>query len=209
MAAMHAARFPHKVASLVLPGSPIDAAAGEGPIKQMANTYPMSLYERLVAQGDGLMLGRFMLAGWKGMHLASNTCKHTSTSMSTFLEKTNLEKIEQFEGWYEHPLDLPGRWYLQVSKLIFKGNLSAKGAFVALGKPVNLKAITCPVFLLAGIDDDITPQEQVFGADGLVGTPRDQIVKRLTPRGHVGLFIGSSTLRDVWPDIARWIGAAK
>jgi pimeloyl-ACP methyl ester carboxylesterase len=62
MSAMYAARFPHKVASLVLAGSPIDTDAGDGPIKQMAHTYPLSFYEELVAMGGGLMRGRFHAA---------------------------------------------------------------------------------------------------------------------------------------------------
>jgi poly(3-hydroxyalkanoate) synthetase len=120
-----------------------------------------------------------------------------------------LKKTELFESWYENPIDLPGRWYLQVIRTIFKDNLLAKGRYVALGRTIDLKTITCPVYLLAGESDDITPREQVFAAEGLVGTPPGQIVKQLTPGGHIGLFMGSSTLRKVWPGIAHWIGAAR
>jgi len=55
VAAMIAARFPNKVNSLVLAGSPIDTDAGDGPIKRMAHDLPMSFYEELVALGGGLM----------------------------------------------------------------------------------------------------------------------------------------------------------
>lgn len=71
------------LASLVLAGAPIGTDAGEGPIKTMAHTYPMSLYEDLSTKGGGLMLGRFMLAGWEGMHPRSSMCTSTSTSTST------------------------------------------------------------------------------------------------------------------------------
>jgi polyhydroxyalkanoate depolymerase len=209
MAAMFAARFPAKVASLVLAGSPIDAQAGDGPIKQMANTYPMSFYEDLVAQGDGLLLGRFMLAGWKGMHPGEQYVQKHIDLYERIDDPAFLEKTETFESWYENPLDLPGRWYLQVIRSIFKDNLFARGEFVALGRKLNLKTITCPVYLLAGETDDITPQAQVFAAEHLVGAPAHRIVKRLAPGGHIGLFMGSSTLRGVWPDIAKWILAAR
>jgi hypothetical protein len=65
---MAAARFPEKVNALVLAGAPIDADAGDGPIKRMAHQTPMSFYEELVALGGGLMKGKFMLQGWKNMH---------------------------------------------------------------------------------------------------------------------------------------------
>ena len=62
MSAMCAARFPRKVASLVLAGAPIDTDAGNGPIKRMAHTYPTSFYEELVAMGGGLMRGEVIAA---------------------------------------------------------------------------------------------------------------------------------------------------
>lgn len=208
MAAMFAARFPQKVASLVLAGSPIDADAGDGPIKAMAKDTPLSVYEDLVAQGGGLMPGRVMLAGWKGMHPDQQYVQRHIDLYEHVDDPAYLKKTELFETWYENPIDLPGRWYLQVIQSIFKDNLFAKGEFVALGRTLKLKAITCPVYLLAGESDDITPREQVFAAEGLLGSPPAQIIKRLAPGGHIGLFMGSSTLRDVWPDIARWIAAA-
>jgi poly(3-hydroxybutyrate) depolymerase len=209
MAAMFAARFPAKVASLVLAGAPIDANAGDGPIKQMAKDTPISLYEDLVAQGGGLMPGRFMLAGWKGMHPDEQYVQKHIDLYEHIDDPAFLKKTELFERWYENPIDLPGRWYLQVIQSIFKDNLLAKGKFVGLGRTLNLKTITCPVYLLAGESDDITPHEQVFAGEALLGTPSAQIVKRLTPGGHIGLFMGSSTLREVWPTIAKWISAAR
>ncbi len=169
----------------------------------------MSVYENLVAEGEGLMPGRFMLAGWKGMHPDAQYVQKHIDLYEHIDDPAYLKKTELFETWYENPIDLPGRWYLQVIRSIFKDNLLAKGKFVALGRALNLKTITCPVYLLAGESDDITPQEQVFAAEGLLGPPAGRIVKRLAPGGHIGLFMGSSTLRNVWPDIAKWIAAAR
>ncbi|MCJ2127510.1 hypothetical protein [Methylobacterium sp. E-045] len=90
----------------------------------------------------------------------------------------------------------------------FKETRLAKVEFVALGKTLNLTSITCPTYLLDGESDDITPKEQVFAAKTLFGTPAARIMERLAPGGHIGLFMGSSTLREVWPGIARWINSA-
>jgi poly(3-hydroxyalkanoate) synthetase len=58
---------------------------------------------------------------------------------------------------------------------------------------------------MAGKGDDITPSPQVFEAEKKLGTPRDKIVKKLVPGGHIGLFMGSKTLKDSWPEVAKWI----
>ena len=112
------------------------------------------------------------------------------------------------ESWYENPLDLPGRWYLQAIRQLFVENRFAKGEFVGLGRRLDLKSIACPVYLLAGSEDDITAKEQVFEAERLLGTPKERIVKRLVPGGHIGLFMGAKSLKEAWPQIAQWLREA-
>jgi len=205
MSAMYASRFPGKVRTLVLAGSPIDTDAGDGPIKHMAHRLPMSFYEELVTAGGGRMLGRLMLAGWKSMHPQAQYVGKYLDLYQHIEDKSYVARTEQFENWYESALDLPGRYYLQAIGELFKRNRLAKGEFVGLGRRLSLKDITVPVFLLAGAQDDITTAEQVFNAERLLGTPHKDIEKQLAPGGHIGLFMGSNTLRETWPKIGRWL----
>ncbi|HEX4926372.1 MAG TPA: alpha/beta fold hydrolase, partial [Burkholderiales bacterium] len=114
MAAMYAARYPQKVASLVLAGAPIDTQAGEGPLKRMVNELPPGFYEEMVAAGGGLMRGRFMLEGWKSMHPEEQYVDKYLELYEHIDEPDYVSKKETFERWYENPIDLPGRWYLQA-----------------------------------------------------------------------------------------------
>ena len=208
LSAMFAARFPHKVASLVLAGAPIDTDAGNGPVKRMAHSYPTSFYEEMVALGGGLMRGSVMLRGWKNMHPEEHYIKFHVDLYEHIDDPVYLRKEETFERWYENPIDLPGRWYLQAIVQLFKENRLAKGTFVGLGRRLDLKDVTCPVYLLAGESDDITTREQVFDAEKYLGTPPARIRRSLVPGGHIGLFMGARTLKQTWPEIARWIAAA-
>jgi poly(3-hydroxybutyrate) depolymerase len=208
MVAMFAARYPEKVASLVLAGSPIDTDAGDGPIKHMVHTYPASFYEDLVATGGGLMRGAVMLQGWKAMHPGQHYVTELVDLYEHIDDPAYVAKEEAFASWYENPIDLPGRFYLQCIVQLFKENRLAQGTFVGLGKTLDLKDVTCPIYLLAGESDDITTKEQVFGAAALVGAPKAKITQSLVPGGHIGLFMGSRTLKTAWPEIARWIAKA-
>jgi poly-beta-hydroxyalkanoate depolymerase len=49
-----------------------------------------------------------------------------------------LRQEERFASWYESPIDLPGRVYLQVVDQLFKQNQFARGEYVALGKKLSL-----------------------------------------------------------------------
>ncbi len=193
------------LSAMVLAGSPIDTAAGNGAIKKMAHQLPLSFYEEMVAAGGGRMLGKFMLAGWKNMHPGEQYLEKYIDLYQHIEDKSYIKRTERFERWYENPIDLPGRWYLQAITELFKENRLAKGTFVALGQTISLRDIKVPLYLLAGESDDITTKDQVFTAEELVGTPKHEIVKKLVPGGHIGLFMGSHTLQHVWPEIGVWI----
>jgi len=205
VSAMIAARFPTKVNALVLAGAPIDTDAGDGPIKRMVHESSMSFYEELVALGGGLMRGKFMLQGWKNMHPEQHYIQDHIDLYEHIDDPTYVAKEEAFARWYENPIDLPGRWYLQAIKQLFKENRLAKGKFVGLGRKLDLRNITCPVYLLAGAADDITTPEQVLDVAKYIGTSKARITQKTVPGGHIGLFMGARTLREHWPAIARWI----
>lgn len=207
MSAMYACLHPDKVASLVLAGSPIDTDAGDGPIKRLAHATPMRVYEEMVAAGGGRMLGQFMLAGWKDMHPGEQYLGKFIDLYAHIEDRNYIDRTERFERWYENPIDMPGAFYLQAIRELFKENRFARGEFVALGRTLSLKTVICPVFMLAGREDDITTPDQVFAAEHLVGTRPERIMKSLVPGGHIGLFMGKKTLETVWPKIARWIAA--
>lgn len=205
MAAMYAARFPKKVKTLILAGAPIDTDAGKGQIKEIARKNPMEFYEELVSAGGGLLKGDFMLEGFKNMHPKKQYFDKFMELYEHIDDPGYLKRFEDFERWYEYTMNLPGKWYLQVIKELFKENRLFKGKFMGLGRKLNLKDIKCPVYLLAGDNDDITPKEQVFNAVKRLGTAKGKIYKDLATGGHIGLFMGSKPLRENWPRIAKWI----
>jgi poly(3-hydroxybutyrate) depolymerase len=207
LATMYAARFPAKVNTLVIGGTPIDTEAGEGVIKEYAHNFPMEFFEELVTTGGGLMKGDYMLEGFKSLQPEKQYFDKYVELYEHIEDPSYVKRFENFERWYEYTINLPGKWYLQVIKELFKENRFFKGDFVGLGKKLSLGDIKCPVYLLAGAKDDITPKEQVFNAEKHLGTKKSEIVKDTADGGHIGLFMGSKPLREDWPRIAKWIKA--
>lgn len=165
----------------------------------------MEFYEQLVALGGGILKGKFMLEGFKSMYPEKQYFEKFVDLYEHIDDPKYVKRFETFERWYEYTIDLPGKWYLQVIKELFKENRLFKGKFVGLGKRLDLRDIKFPVYLLVGEKDDITPKEQVFNAEKRLGTPKNRIVKDIAAGGHIGLFMGSKPLRENWPKIAKWI----
>ena len=79
------------------------------------------------------MLGRFMLTAWKNMHPEQHYFRKYVDLFENINDPAYVHKEEAFEAWYENPINLPGRWYLQAVEQLFKENRLAKGTFVGLG----------------------------------------------------------------------------
>ena len=84
---------------------------------------------------------------------------------------------------------------------LFRDNELIRGALTIDGTAVDLRRIACPVNLLAGATDHITPPEQVFALAGAVSTAPELITRHTTAGGHLGLFMGTEALRERWPAV--------
>jgi poly(3-hydroxyalkanoate) synthetase len=212
MALLYAARFPAKVRRLVLAGSPIDTAAEDSAISQLARRTPIAMFTELLKVGEGRLLGQMMLELWgpaptepdaiAGLLQLERRPGSTSAGREARL-------TERFRRWYDWTVDLPGLYYLEVVEWLYKENRLAEGRFSALGRPVDLAAVTLPLLLLAGRDDEVTAPAQLLAAAGLVGTPPASVVTMTAPCRHLSLFMGAGTLTDYWPEIVRWLDRAE
>ncbi|MGP0092416.1 MAG: alpha/beta fold hydrolase [Xanthobacteraceae bacterium] len=205
MALIYAARFPSKVGKLVLAGAPIDLAAGQSALSQLARDVPMPVFEQLVHLGDGRILGHRVLQFWEPTLLTPDLV-HKVLQCAHAIASPQFRALEaQFRVWHAWTVDLPGVYYLQVVERIFKENQIATGRFVALGQPIDLKRVQIPLFLLAAQHDDLVAAEQVFATEHLVGTAARHLRKAMAPGEHLSLFMGERNLLTTWREIAHWL----
>jgi pimeloyl-ACP methyl ester carboxylesterase len=140
----------------------------------------------------------------------SSNCRISSASaapaphsLSTLLPSTRLEAA--FRDWYAWTVNLPGPYFLETVEKLYKRNEIAAGTFEALGRPVDLKKIEAPLFLLAARYDELVTPPQLFAVERLVGTPPHDIRKLTADCRHLGLFMGKRILREMWPGIVNWL----
>jgi poly(3-hydroxyalkanoate) synthetase len=202
---VYAARFPGKVRRLVLVGAPVDVSA-PSELSKMVAALPQQAFEQMVEQGRGLVSGEHMLRFWNipfNQHDVEAVLQRKLGDGSD--EARRL--LDRFERWDRATLDLPGKYYLEVTDRIFRQNLLASGRFVALGRSIDLAEVRVPVFLLAGADDIVVPRDQAFATARLLGTRPAWLERACEPCGHLSLFMGRNALSHSWRRIARWLQA--
>src|SRR5579871_401323 len=110
LAAAYAARFPRKVAKLVLAGAPIDAAAAESPITQTLASVSTASIAQALALSGGRVLGSLSQALW------SNDLLQDFTAEAALQGATDPGLIARFNAWNGRTLDLPGAYFLQTAE---------------------------------------------------------------------------------------------
>lgn len=198
---LYAARFPAKVRRLVLAGAPVDLSI-ESRLSQLARNAPEMVYDQLVARGGGNVSGEEMLHVWSKAPGPDDIAAALQRELS---DEEGAALLARFDRWNTETLNLPGTYYLQIVNWIFRENRIASGNFTALGRAIDLKDIKVPVFLLAGLDDDVVPAVQALATAGLIGTPPAFVAAASEPSNHLGLFMGVRTHAYAWPRIAEWL----
>jgi poly(3-hydroxyalkanoate) synthetase len=199
---VYAARFPEKVRRLVLAGSPVDASVDSGLVRLVGGS-PQAAFERIVESGGGIVRGEHILRFW---NRASDIAMVLQRSLSPDVA-ADRELQARFQRWHDATVDLPGTYYLQVVRWIFRENRIVEGEFTALGRTIRTEDVRVPVFLLAGSDDEIVPAAQAMATAARLGTPSALIERAIVTSSHLGLFLGGQTLATAWPRIAGWLQA--
>jgi poly(3-hydroxybutyrate) depolymerase len=216
LATIYAALFPERINTLTIAGAPIDFHAGEPVIgavmERMAPGGDLSAYRALVAAGGGTLKGEHMLAGFI-LIKPDNEVARQAQLLANVHDPEHVARYREFEDWFKHTQDIPGAFYLWIVEHLFRDNELVRGELQVGGKRVDLVSISCPLNLLGGAGDHITPPDQVFALADAASTPEAEVRRRTTSGGHLGLFMGREALGEHWPpllaQVARYSRATR
>jgi poly(3-hydroxybutyrate) depolymerase len=204
LATIYAALSPERINTLTIAGAPIDFQTGEPVIgdvlRGLAPSGDLSFYEALVASGGGVLKGRHMLNGF----LLIGPGAEVSRQLDLLCHVGDAERVDRyrvFEDWFKHVQDVPGAFYLWIVRHLFSDNELIRGELEVRGRLVDLARLKMPLNLLAGATDHITPPDQVFALADYASTPEEDVVRRVSSGGHLGLFMGHEALSEHWPPL--------
>jgi polyhydroxyalkanoate synthase len=129
-----------------------------------------------------------------------------STALNLWVNLDNPRYVEGYRAlsrWANEYVPFPGEFFRQWVREFYQENRLVKGELVLGGRRVDLAAIGCPVFVVAGREDYIAPAPCVRALLEHVGS-RDATALEL-PGGHISLIAGRSASVHCWPRVSEWL----
>ncbi len=118
----------------------------------------------------------------------------------------NEETVQNFlrmEKWIFDSPDQAGETFRQFIKDCYQKNLLIKNEMELGGKKINLKNITMPLLNVMAETDHLVPNDASIPLNDAVSSEDKETL--IFPTGHIGIFVGSRSQKEVCPKIAQWL----
>lgn len=142
---------------------PIDFAAGGGWIETCVNLLPQLYYDLEFAATGGKRLSWaqwWAMASFDPWQVTVGEWVRLARAVRTG-NRAEVAKWHRDRNWYWSPQDL-SVWVLGAIKKLFIGNELVQGKLAINGRRCDLRKIDCPVYLVGGDRDEITPPIKVY-----------------------------------------------
>ncbi len=201
---VYAARFPAKIARIVLVGTPVDTKAQPSALSEPVASTCDAEIRQLIDMGGGCVKGERMATVWPREDDEEERLIESLQIEPPFSAAEAQRAVAAFRAWDRRPLDLPGPYFREVFGRLYRDNRLAQGGFPALGRNIELRTLRQPLFLLIGERDAIAPPAQALAAARLTSGAAETAQ---APCSHLALFMGRRTIEAEWPRVAAWLAA--
>lgn len=205
---MYSALYPEKIKNLITLVAPVDFNTDKGLLHVWAKTLDIDKIVDYygIVPGDFLNAGfllldpfRLILDKYIGMF------ERIECSNDDVLAKANEENIKNFlrmEKWIFDSPDQAGEAFRQFMKDCYQKNLLIKNEMI-VGRKVNLKNINMPLLNVMAEYDHLVPNDASKPlTDAVSSTEKETLI---FPTGHIGIFVGSKSQKEVCPKITEWL----
>lgn len=198
LSTIYSALHPEKVQNLVTLVTPIDFNTNDGLLFRWAKDMNI---DRLV-DSYGAIPGDFMNNGFALLKPMMKVNKFMGV-VDTLQDKDKTMNFLRMEKWINDSPNQAGECFRQFLKDLYQENKLVKGELVVGGRKVDLKNISMPLLNIYAAEDHLVPPSASIPLNQLVGTKDNELYK--FPGGHIGVFVGSRTQKELGPAIHKFL----
>ena len=197
--AIYSSLHPEKVQNLITLVAPFDFSTNDGLLFSWSKTMDVDA----LVDAYGVVPGTVLNEGFLMLMPFNLNIKKYVDMLDVMEDKEKLLNFLRMEKWIFDSPGQAGECLRQFVKDCYQGNKLIKGKLKLGDKTVNLKNITMPVLNIYASADHLVPPAATKPFNDLVGTEDKTLYE--FQGGHIGVFVGSRSQKELAPAIANWL----
>lgn len=195
---IYSALHPDKIRNLVTFVTPVDFSTNDGLLFRWSKDIN---FDRLV-DTYGTVPGEFLNNGFSMLKPMMRVNKYMGI-VDIMQEKDKMMNFLRMEKWINDSPNQSGECFRQFMKDLYQGNKLIKGELEVGGKKVSLKNLTMPVLNIYAAEDHLVPPAATIPLNDHIGSKDNQLYK--FAGGHIGVFVGGRSQKELAPAVAKWL----
>lgn len=210
LSVMYAALRPEKVKNLITLVAPVNFDTDKG----LLHIWAKNLDVDKIVDYYGIVPGDFLNAGFlltdpfrlmidKYVGLFERIECEPGDQECEIRNEETIRNFLRMEKWIFDSPDQAGETFRQFFKDCYQKNLLIKNEMELGGKKVDLKNISMPLLNVMAEFDHLVPNDASKPLNDAVSSKDKETL--VFPTGHIGIFVGSRSQKEVCPRIAEWL----
>ncbi|MFN4083529.1 MAG: class III poly(R)-hydroxyalkanoic acid synthase subunit PhaC [Bacteroidia bacterium] len=196
---IYAALYPEKIKTLTVYVAPFDFG-DKG--NCMLYKWTKDIDVDAMVDSLGLIPADMLNAGFGALKPTMDISKYFGV-MDMMEDEAKMSNFLRMEKWKADCPDLAGEMFRKYIKDLWRDNKLIKGEFELGGKKVDLKKVTMPFLNIYATDDNIIPNDSTIPVNDLIGSKDKELYA--FPGGHIGVFVGARSQKELAPKVASWV----
>jgi polyhydroxyalkanoate synthase len=197
--AIYAAIYPEKLQTLTTFVAPYDFSGNECMLYRWTKDIDI---DAMIDANGGLIPASMIDNGFSMLKPSANVAKYIH-AVNMLDDEDKLLNFLRMEKWKADCPDQAGEMFRKYIKDLWRDNKLIKGEFELGGHKVNLKNITMPFLNIYATDDNIIPNSSSIPVNNVIGSTDKE--HYAFPGGHIGVFVGSRSQKELAPKVAAWV----
>lgn len=198
LSVIYSALHPEKIKNLVTFVTPVDFSTNDGLLFRWAKDMN---FDRIV-DTYGTVPGEFLNNGFSMLKPMMRVNKYMGI-VDIMQEKDKMMNFLRMEKWINDSPNQSGECFRQFMKDLYQGNKLVKGELEVGGEKVNLKNVTMPVLNIYAAEDHLVPPAATIPLNNHIGSKDNELYK--FPGGHIGVFVGGRSQKELAPAVIKWL----
>ena len=195
---IYASLFPEKLQSLTVYVAPFDFKGNEC----MLYRWTKDIDVDTMVDSLGIIPADMLSAGFGALKPSMDISKYFGV-MDMMGDEAKMTNFLRMEKWKADTPDLAGEMFRKYIKDLFRDNKLIKGEMTLGGMKVDLKNLTMPFLNVYATEDNIIPNTSTIPVNDAIGSKDKELYA--FPGGHIGVFVGAKSQKELAPKVAQWV----